>query len=171
MHRLKTICTFALLLFVVFACKPTGSKEPTNVKSADGKFQITVPDGWKSTGGSGTTNEIINSENSGLDLAVIVTAKKKSDMDDGMTLDRYTNLGRDAQTKDSNIKNVSQIESLTFNGYEARRYEAVRAEATCMITAIESPEHFHRITACGPASSYQDTKAMLKQIAESFRAL
>jgi hypothetical protein len=169
--HLKTICTFALLLLVVFACKPTGSREPTNVKSADGKFQITVPDGWKSMGGTGTTNEIINSENSRLDLGVIVTAKKKSELDDGLTLDKYTELGRDAQVKDSNTKSVTQPEPVMFNGYEARQYEVTREKAICLITAIESPENFHRVTACGPAASYSDNKSTLKQISESFRAL
>ena len=167
----RALVALALLLFIAFACKSTGSREPTNIKSADGKFQITVPDGWKPMGGSGTTNEIINSENSRLDLGVIVTAKKKADLDDGLTLDKYTELGRDAQVKDSNTKNVTQPVPVTFSGYEARQYEVTREKAICLITAIESPENFHRVTACGPAASYSDNKATLKQISESFRAL
>lgn len=171
LYSLKTPFALTLLLFVAFACKEMGSKgEPVTLKSADGKFQITAPAGWKLASSSGVTNEVINAENPQLDLGVIVTAKPKADLAD-MTLDKYTDAGRSGQASESANKDVSDPESITINGYEARQYEVKRDKATCLVTAIESPEHFHRITACGANTKYPDNKPSLKEIIGSFRAL
>lgn len=168
---LKTAVAFALALFILCACKPSGSGKSQVVKSADGKFQITVPDGWDKKSPGDVPNEIIRLQNVRLEAGLIVTAKQKADFETGMTLDKYTDMRREAQLKNKDMKDATQPEALSFNGHEARRYEITIDDIPCIVTAIESSENFHRIMACAPMPYFKDNKAMLKQISESFRAL
>ncbi len=167
-ERLKTVSSFALLFCVIVACNQSGpSGEPTTLKSSDGKFQITVPGGWTAKSPAG--GEIIKAANGSGDMDVSVDAISKGSPEDGATIDKIAEAGRNAVA--NNSSGVTQLESLMVNGSAARQFEARKGNDKCLFTVIETSEHFHTISTCAPVSKYDENKPTLKQITESFRAV
>lgn len=171
--NLKTLSTFALLVCVVVACKQTSSpgNSPT-LKSPDGKFQITVPDDWTAQSPL-DEGEIIKAANKLGDIAVVVAFEKKTDLADDMTIDKYADTVRDKMLAKGNTTDATRPESIKVNGSEARQFEVNRepTKYMCLFTVVEAPEGFHRIAACAPSPKYQESKAVLRQLTESFRAV
>jgi hypothetical protein len=171
-ESVKNFSVLGLLFFVVVSCKPHGSRSnSTTLKSPDGKVQLTVLDGWTAQGPLGE-GEIIKAANDLGDMAIIVSAKRKANLADDMTLDKYTEIGRNQLLAAGTAAEITKPESLTVNGYAARRYEGTTAtKYICLVTAVETPENFHRIIACAPTSKYEQNKAAFKQMSDTFRAV
>ena len=96
----------ALLVCVVGGCKLLQSlTRPTVIKSADGKFQITVPAGWRENAGL-KSNASIKAGDLRQEMYVLVMTQPKDDFADDVTLDKFTEL-----TLKSISKNVGSAES------------------------------------------------------------
>ena len=174
-EALKNLSTFALLFCVVVACKQSASSgNSTTLKSPDGKFQLTVPDGWTS-GGPLESDEVIKAVNASSNMLVIVATESKADLADGMTLEKYTDIGRNQLLSKGIATDASMPESLTVNGSSARQYEAKITKDNTkyigLVTTVDAPERFYRVNAVAPPSKYDENKATLKQVSESFRAV
>jgi hypothetical protein len=173
LERLKRLSAFALLFCLVVACKqldaPGGS---TTLKSPDGKFQLTVPGGWKTLGPL-KEGEIFKVGTDGGRMAVVVYFQSKADLVDDITLDKYTDDGRKNLLADGKTIDATNPESLTINGNAARRYEVKRTQddskVTCLFTVVETAEKFHRVVACAPPTYFETNKAALREVSESFR--
>ncbi|HZT58424.1 MAG TPA: hypothetical protein VFA21_07295 [Pyrinomonadaceae bacterium] len=174
-ERLKTATALALLFAAAIACNLSAPPGGTQTfKSPDGKFQITAPGDWRALGQLKEGEAMKVGTDAGGGMAVVAFIKSKADLVDGITLDRYTEEGRKSQIADSNTLGATDSEPLTVGGRGARQYEVKRTQGgdklTCLVTVIETAEDFQRITACAHPSKYDEYKATLKQISESFRA-
>lgn len=120
LESLKSLSVFALLFFVVLACKePSSSSSTTTFKSPDGKFQLAAREGWTANGQL-DGDEIIKAANVTDNMAVLVSFESKVDLADGMTLDKYTEIGRNNVLTKGLATDLSNPESIGVNGSEAR---------------------------------------------------
>jgi len=171
---LKKLSAFALLFCVVVACKQSESAgRSTTVKSSDGKFQLTVPDGWKETSGLHDKARI-QVANEGAELYVIVLTESKSDSG-ADTLDKFTELMRNALKEQKGATDTAQPESVTVNGNEARQFELHgtlnNVKAVTLVNIVETQDHFHQVISWTSQAKYDENKATLKQVIDSFRAV
>jgi len=161
-ERLKQLSAFALLFFVVVACGEVSSPvSSTTLKSPDGKFELTAPEGWTANGPL-DSDEIIKAKNISGDMVVLVSFESKVDLADDITLDKYTDIGRNNLVTKGVGSDLTKPESLTVNESEARQFEAkVKSENSktiCLVTKIEAPERFYSINACTLPSKYDENK-------------
>lgn len=174
-ESLKTLSTFALLFFLVVACRQSGgsSDNSKTIKSADGKFQVTIPDDW--TTKSLNPNEQIRALAKTGESGVVLTSVPKAEAANDMTLDKFADGLRNLSITKNEATDVSGIESITINGSDARQFQHKKTTDNigfiCQITAVETPDHFHQISACTLARLYDEKKASVKEVVNSFRAV
>src|SRR6267378_3995830 len=90
------LITLVFLVCVVAGCKQLQSlASPTVLKSPDGKFELTVPGGWKANASLNDKADI-KAANPLEEMYVIVITEPKSDFTNEMTLDEFTNMTRDS---------------------------------------------------------------------------
>jgi hypothetical protein len=172
---LKQLSTFALFFCVVVACKQSASSDnSTTLKSPDGKFQLTIPDGWTSIGPL-EPDEIMKAVNKSSGIVVIVSFQSRANLADDLTFDKYTDLGRNQLLSKGIASDATMPESLTVNGNKASQFEAKITKENSkyinLVTTIETPDRFYRINAVAPTSIYDKSKATLKEVSGSFRAV
>jgi bifunctional DNA-binding transcriptional regulator/antitoxin component of YhaV-PrlF toxin-antitoxin module len=165
----------ALLVCVVGGCKLLQSlTRPTVIKSADGKFQITVPAGWRENAGL-KSNASIKAGDLRQEMYVLVMTQPKDDFADDVTLDKFTEL-----TLKSISKNVGSAESspplpIKINGQEGRQYEVQgivdSLKIAYLITTVETPEHYHKIVTWTLRSRIDKNQHTLEEVTNSFREL
>ena len=91
---MQKLATLALLFGVVAGCKSLQKLgSPTVLKSPDGKFQLTVPAGWRAEPGLNDAAEI-QAANKLNDMYAIVLIESKSDFPKEMTLDKFTDISK-----------------------------------------------------------------------------
>ena len=177
MPRLKSPDTFialALLVCVVAGCKQLQSlARPTVLKSPDGKFQLTVPAGWRQ-------NLLLNEQaeikaGSPLqEMYVIVITEAKTDLTDDLTLDQYTKIVLDSMTSNLATPVSSPPVPITINGNDGRQYEiqgeAKNVKLAYIVTTIETDAHFHQVVTWTLRSRIDQNQLTLQQVAASFRA-
>jgi len=107
------------------------------------------------------------------ELYVFVLANKKTDYAGSQTLDRHTDILRQAlldQLKDSD---ATEPEKVTINGNEGRRYRisGVRdgVKLAYFMTIVETADHFHHIWAWTEGSRADENGPILNRIADSYR--
>ena len=143
------------------------------VKSYDGRFQVTVPGGWQED----------NSLHEDADLEVahrptkmylIILAESKADFD-GMTLQRHSDITRNALKEGVTVEQESGPVALTIDGHPALQYE-IRAttNSTKIIylhTTVETPTYFYQILAWTIPSRYQVDPVTIRKVTETFHEL
>lgn len=174
-EALKKLSAFALLFCVVVACKQSDAPgRSTTVKSADGKFQLTVPDGWKAATGL-HDKATIQVSNEGAELYVIVLSESKTDSGADFTLDKFTEIMRKSLMEKKGATDTAQPESVTVNGNEARQFELhgtiANVKAVTLVNIVETQDHFHQVISWTTQAKYDDNKATLKQVINSFRTV
>jgi bifunctional DNA-binding transcriptional regulator/antitoxin component of YhaV-PrlF toxin-antitoxin module len=172
---LKKLAVFALLFCIVVACKQSGSSgQSTTIKSADGKFQLTVPDGWKETSGLHDKARI-QAANERDELYVIVLSESKSDSGPDITLDKFTDLMRKSLMEKKGATDSAQPEPVTINGNDTRQYElhgtVANVKAAFLVSTVETQDHFHQVITWAKETKYDENKATLKRVIESFRTV
>jgi hypothetical protein len=167
------LISIALLVCAVLGCKQIESlARPTVLKSADGKFQLTVPAGWRE---DLSLNERagISGANPLQELYAIVIIDEKSDFTDEMTLEQFTDI-----TLDSMKANVASADStpplpMKINGNSARQYVLQGAvknvKVTYFITTVETSAHFHQIITWTLTSRISKNQTTLQSVTETFR--
>jgi len=169
----KNFVVIALLVAVGLSCKstqPLGS--PHILKSRDGKFQITVPAVMAESTTLSTDAEI-QAANTPKSLFVFLVTKKKSDFQDGTTLEKVTNTVRDALIGGFTVNDSPGPESITVDGNPALRYRLGGTKdgvkLVYVITNVETPDHFHFIYSWTDPSHLSENEPILKEIGDSFR--
>ena len=163
----------ALLVCVGGGCRLLESMtRPTVLKSADGKFQITVPAGWRENAGLQSTANI-KAGNPLQEMYVLVVTEPKTDFADDVTLEQFTEL-----TLKSISKNVASAESsppipVTINGNAGRQYEVQgiveSLKIAYLITTVETAEHYHKIVTWTLRSRIDKNQQILEGVTNSFR--
>jgi hypothetical protein len=172
-RRLKDLASLALIVAAVAGCKQLQQiSGPKIIKSSDGKFQITVPGGWR-------VNHALNKDAS---LAVqnvleetyaIVITESKSDFASHMTLNEFTDITRNAMLSKLNHADGTPPTGLTINGNEARQYlikgERQGINLAYLITNVETSAHYHQIITWTLSSRIDENQLTLQTVTASFR--
>jgi bifunctional DNA-binding transcriptional regulator/antitoxin component of YhaV-PrlF toxin-antitoxin module len=167
------VIAIVLLIIAVAGCKQLQSlKNPTVLKSADGKFQLTVPAGWREHGGLNDKADIkaaslIN------EMYVIVITEAKLDFTDEMTLDQYTTITRDSMVSNLASSDATPPVPVTINGNAGRQYEIQGAvknvKLAYLVTTVETAAHYHQIITWTLRSRINENQMTLQQVTETFR--
>ena len=168
---LGKLSSIAFLFCVIVACKSSQSLEsPTVLKSPDGKFQLTLPAGWREEPNLGVKAEIKAANYSKEMFALVFTSKK--DSPDDQTLDQYTGILRNATMSSLKSTQSAPPERLTIGGNDARQFRIQGTkdgtEFLFLITTVETPTHFCHISTWTVPSRIEENEASLKQLAASF---
>jgi hypothetical protein len=167
---LKSIIAILLLSAAGFACKSMG--EPHTIKSKDGKYEFTVPGNMSESPGLSKDAQL-TAANKINELYVFVLANKKGDYASNQTLDRHTDILRQALLGELKDGDASAPEKVTINGNEGRRYRVsgVRdgVKLAYFMTIIETADHFHHIWAWTEGARADENGPILNQIADSYR--
>lgn len=168
-----SLAVIVLLVCAVAGCKQLQSlARPTVLKSPDGRFELTVPAGWRE-------NLLLNDKagikagNPLAEMYVIVITEEKADFTDETTLDQYTNITRDSMTSNLASADSSPPLPVTINGNAGRQYEIQGAvknvKLAYVVTTVETAAHFHQIVAWTLRSRIDANQTTLQKVAESFR--
>jgi hypothetical protein len=167
------LIAIGLLVFAVAGCKQVQSlAQPTVLKSPDGKFQLTVPTGWRENL-SLNNQAAIKAENSLAEMYVIVITEQKADFTEETTLDYFTKI-----TRDSMISNLESVDSsppvpVTINGNAGLHYEihgvTKNVKLAYLVTNVETAAHFHQIVTWTLQSRFDQNQATLQKVTETFR--
>jgi hypothetical protein len=171
------LIALALLFCVVAGCKQLNKQietlaKPTVLKSADGKFQITVPAGWRPNALSHEKADI-KAGNPLEEMYVLVLTEMKADFTDETTLDDYTGIVKETIASNLTSPEATPALPLTINGNAARQYEVQGAsnnlKIAYIVTTVETSEHFHQIVTWTLRSRINKNQATLQKVASTFR--
>ena len=170
---LDNLTAIALLVCAVVGCKQIQSlAKPTVLKSPDGKFQLTVPAGWKEDA-SLNDKAGIKAANPLQEMYVIVITEEKADFVDETTLDEYTNIILESMTSNLTSPDSSPPLPVTINGNAGRQYVIQGAvknvKLSYLVTTVETPAHFHQITSWTLSSRISRSQTALQEVAATFR--
>lgn len=144
------------------------------ITSADGDFQLNVPQNWKE---ETELNDVasIQSSNRLQEMYVIVIDESKEDIDESMTLEEYSKLTRNALMKAADSAVIEGPRELTVNKTPFLQYEiqgtVEKIKISYLHTVVETPKHFHQVLAWTLKSKWEKNQAMLKKVVESFRGV
>lgn len=170
------LIALALLFCVVVGCKQLESMKslakPSVLKSPDGKFQITVPAGWKTNVLSSEEAEI-KAGNPIEEMYVIVLTELKADFTDETTLDDYTTIVKDAMAEKLSSADPTPPVPITVNGNAARQYEiqgsTSNVKLAYIVTTVETGEHFHQVVIWTLQSRINKNQTTMQKVASTFR--
>ena len=169
------LIALALLFCAVVGCKQLEKMKslgkPSVLKSTDGKFQITVPAGWKTNVLSSEEAEI-KAGNPIEEMYVIVLTELKADFTDETTLDEYTTIVKDAMAEKLSSPDATPSVPMTVNGYTARQYEiqgsSTNVKLAYIVTTVETSEHFHQIVIWTLQSRINKNQTTMQGVASTF---
>jgi hypothetical protein len=167
------LITLVFLVCVVAGCKQLQSlASPTVLKSPDGKFELTVPGGWKANASLNDKADI-KAANPLEEMYVIVITEPKSDFTNEMTLDEFTNMTRDSIIGNVGSADATQPRSVTVNGNSGRAYEVEgsvkNVKLAYRITNVETADHYHQVISWTLQSRKDKNAQTLQQVTDSFR--
>lgn len=169
------LIALGLLVCVVAGCKQLQSlASPTTLKSPDGKFQLTVPGGWRENP-SLNDKATIKAANAIEEQYVIVISEPKSDFTSEMTLDEFTNLTRDSIISNLVLPQATEPTSNTINGNDARAYEVEGSikniKLAYRVATVETPEHYHQVITWTLLSRKAKNQPVLQKVIDSFKTV
>lgn len=179
-NNLLKILPLIILLFVGLGCsalnqikkKVEETQKPKVLDCTDRKCQMTVPGDWNV---ETELNDVANFQagNRFKEQYAIVISDSKADFSDEMTLDEYVELtGKDMENSATDT-DVSEIRSITINGYPAKQFEVggtvEKIKVKWIYTFIDAPKNYHRILAWTLASKFNENKPVLSDVINSFK--
>ncbi len=167
------LLAIALLVCVVAGCKQLESLgKPSTLKSTDGKFQITVPAGWRE---DSTLNDkaAIQAANPLKEVYVIVLTEAASDFSEDVTLDDYTDITLNSMKSNLGSAAVAtQPVPVSINGNQGMQYEmqgeTKKVKLGYVVTNVKSTDHFHQIVTWTLQSKLDENRKTLQDVAASF---
>jgi hypothetical protein len=167
------LITVVLLVCVVAGCKQLQSlSHPTVLKSKDGKFQLTIPAGWRDDPTLSERGDI-KADYPFKEMYVIVITEAKADFTEEVTLDQYTAMTRDSMTSVLSSSELSPPLPVTINGNAGRQYEIQGAmknvNLAYLVTTVETSDYYHKIITWTLRSRIDANQTTLQQVAASFR--
>jgi hypothetical protein len=147
----------------------SSSAAPTTQRSEDGRYAITLPDGWKPT--PDDSNYDIVAVCGKKHARLIVGVSEKEDVVD-LTLERFDEQWCASFSEGMSV-DLDNPERITVNGRPAIRREIrlVRDSArwTYLYTAIETENSFVLVSCCTAPSRFSAEKKEFEQITQSLR--
>ena len=170
MKKYSLLILLVILLSVLSAC--SSFFKPKDIKSTDGKFQVTVPGDWNT---ETDLNKLasIQVAKSREEMYLIVITEPKSDFPKSFNLEEFTKVVRDQMLKTVTGANATQSESVTVSGNSAMRYElsgTVKGiNAKYINTTVETKDHFHQVLCWTMESKFSSNKSKLLEVTNSFK--
>ena len=167
------LLAIALLLLVVVACKQLQQLgNPTVLTSPDGKFQLTVPAGWKERPAL-HEDASIKAANVLQETYVIVITESKFDFADDMTLGKFTDVTRrDMLTKVTEGDSTPPV-PVTIHRNPGLQYALTgvvnSVKISYLITTVETTDHYHQIITWTLRSRADQNHSILQKVTETFR--
>lgn len=170
---LDHLTAIVLLVCVVAGCKQLQSLgSPTVLKSPDGKFQLTVPAGWRENAALNDKADI-KAANPIEEVYVIVITEPKSDFTEEMTLDEFTAITRGSVASNLGASLATQPAPATINGNSARMYEVEgivkNVKLAYRIATVETAEHYHQVISWTLQSRKDKNQSTLQKVIDSFK--
>lgn len=175
MKLLTNLSPLILLVLVIAGCKQLENlSRPSVLKSTDGKFQLTVPGGWRDAP-SLHDSASLKAANGLNEMYVIVISENKIDFADGMNLDKYTDITRTGMMSKLKSPEATPPTKVTIHGIPGRQYllqgEGQNVKVAYLITDVETDSHYHQIITWTLLSRISKNQPILQQVTESFRAV
>ena len=176
--RLK-LALLALALATTSACAllQRGGRDggsPTVLTSEDGKFQLTLPAGWRKETQLNEQASLQGSYRS-RELYIALLTDTKADFTGEVSLADFTSLTRNRMVTEISPTKTTEPVPIMVNGNRALQYEIHAAvegiKAAYIITTIETPEHYHQILTWTLASRFDQNRGTLLEVTQSFKAL
>ena len=168
----------ALLVAVVCAVMGCGLLqnlgEPKVLKSGNGRFQLTIPSGWRED--SALHNSAgIRASNRIQEMYVIVISESKEDFADDVTLEQFTTVTRDSMLKKIESSQASPPAAVTVGEtYSGLQYglqgEVDNMQISYLVTNVETTKDFHQIIAWTLRSRIAQNETKLQDLVNTFRA-
>lgn len=169
----KKILGLSLLLcLLALACGQKQSGPATRkLVSADGRFEITVPGGWKEEKSLNDSADLQASHRPS-EMYIVVLSEPKTDLDE-MTLEGHSKLTRQALIDGVKKPQVSPAFALKVGDMAALQYE-IRGSMdgvniVYLHTTAESANYFHQILAWTVPSRFEKNKETLQKVVGNFR--
>ena len=169
------LTAIALLVCAVAGCKQIQSlAQPTVLKSADGKFQLTVPAGWREDSSLNDKAEI-RAANPQQEMYVVVITEQKADFTDETTLDHYTELTLESMKANLASPDSTPAVPVRINGNPGQQYLIQGAiknvKLSYLVTTVETTAHFHQIITWTLFSRASKNQTTLQKLTETFRPI
>ena len=148
--------------------------EPKVLKSGNGRFQLTIPAGWRedpalhSTAGIRASNRL-------QEMYVIVISEGKEKFNDDVTLEQFTTVTREGMLKKVGSAEASPQVSVTVaDTYPGLQYglqgEVDNMQIAYLVTNVETPKDFHQIIAWTLRSRISQNETKLQEVVNTFKA-
>lgn len=177
---MRRLAPLGLLVAVALACNLAQNVKrgidkasgPTTLTSADGKFQLTVPGGWRDDPEL-HEEATLRASNRMQEMYAVVISENKEDFDAGMTLQEFAALSRTATMGNVQGAEAGPPAPAQVGGYPALEYEmrgvVESINVTYLNTLVETPAHFHQIVTWTLRTRFDQNRATLREVAQSFR--
>jgi hypothetical protein len=177
---LRKVFPLALLLFVTLACGliPNLKKEldkaskPVRLTSADGRYEITVPGGWREDRELNAQADLTAS-NRLQELYVVILNENKQDFADDSTLQNFTWTKRESGMSYVSSQVTTDPMPIIINGYPAMQFEVHgvvdHMKIGYIVTTIETSGSYHYVISWTLESAFAANKAALQQVIQSFK--
>ncbi|HLM00515.1 MAG TPA: hypothetical protein VK400_05635 [Pyrinomonadaceae bacterium] len=171
---------FGLFLCVALGCSVFNkikngideSQKPQVIGSSDGKFQLTVPGGWRKQPGL-HDDAGIQAANPLSELYVIVIADNKTDFGSAADLDYITKVVRDGLNQTLTGPVLGEPVPTTINGLPARQFEAAgeveNIKIKYLYAVVDSPQNYYQIITWTLPSRFDKNRDKLLEVINSFK--
>jgi bifunctional DNA-binding transcriptional regulator/antitoxin component of YhaV-PrlF toxin-antitoxin module len=177
---LRKLFPLGLLLFTTLACNFVSrlsreiekAGQPTVLTSPDGRFQLTIPGGWRKDTELNEKAEI-SASNRAREMYVVVLSESKRDFASDMTLEKFTELSRNAMMGNVRGAQATAPTPTSVSGHPAMQYElrgtVENVNIAYLNTTVETPGDYHQIIAWTLPSRFNDNQATLREVTQSFK--
>lgn len=171
---------FSLFLFLVLGCGAFSkikkgiedSQKPQVIASNDGKYQLTVPGGWRKQNGL-HDDAGIQAANPVGEQYVIIIADSKADFGKSANLDYITKIVRDGLNESLAGPVLSDPVPTTINGLPAKQFEASgeveNIKIKYLYAVVDAPQNYYQIITWTLASRFDKNRDKLLEVINSFK--
>jgi len=177
---LSKLFPLALLLSVVSACNMAQkvkqgveqASQPKAVRSADGRFELTVPGTWREDPELHEEAEIEVSNRLN-EMYIVVLTESKEDFADEVDLAAFASMSRQQLTSNIQQPEATEPAPAAVGSYPAMQYTmngvVDNLKAAYIITLVETPDNFHQIVAWTLRSKFDANEKTLREVTASFK--
>lgn len=170
MKTIQYSVQLSLLALIISGC---GASGPTDVKSKDGQFQVTVYDGMTPATDLNAEADI-QAMNGFRELYVVVLTEPKSDFEEAFTLQQYADLASQPFFTGVNATPGTPKSIKTDAGAPMLQYDvhgtADGHKIGYLVSFVDTGSHFHQVLAWTLEERFSQHRETLTKICASLRS-
>ena len=153
----------------------TTKSTPKDIKSEDGKVQLTIPKDWEELSELKQVNEKIclGVGNKYKEKYGQVISESKEDFSKDITLDEYNNIIVEQVRAQISNGEFSKCKDIEINGYKAKIFEikgeVSKVKVAYLYAIIDAPNSFNQVITWSLQSKYEQNKEELNKVIQSFK--